>query len=479
MKHLWLLFFVIALPLAAQDLLIQPACSFPGQQVFSFSPDRMLVEYLDAGNQNQVSTPFFLMEMSTEHRLNPEETWRGRQMFYLHQDDAHREVAYHSDAVFSDGLIYALGTQVRLFEAEPFVYAKTVSISDPTGEFEGSELVFRAEYEEVPIAIEDRYTRQIAKVGDFLYVSLGNLGLRIINVSDPANMTVIDSVGFPVVGLAAEGNRLAYIYEDYIEDQPFHFLTVLNVTDPGAPQYVEVIRFDQPFDWLTIYDQYLWLHTFLLGGNECFVILNLRNENLLDEYGEFWSGYSFAGLNVAFANGKMFGSGYSIADSSARIGVWNLDDPFHPQLESSFLDRDLARASYEIAADADELGEWIYLFGNNGDTEAGTIYTYYYGPQAVPSKTAPAAPSEFRLASVYPNPFNSTLTAQVSLPATSVVRMDLIDAAGRIAGTIFEGKMDPGLQMVSFEAYELPAGVYFVKAQAGAEVRIAKVALVR
>lgn len=473
------LLVMLVLPLSAQDF-IQSAVDFPGQEVFSIGSGEMLVEYLDSENQDQTTTPFFLQDLSLADRYQPEELWRGRTVIYTRQDEAHVEMAYHTDAVKIDGLIYAVSTRVRLFEGEPFIFAKTVSISDPSGGIEGSELTFETEFEELPGSLGDRHPGQIVKVGDFLYVCLRNLGLRVIDVSDPMNMTVVDAVERPVVGVTAEENRLGYIYEHYIEDQPFHFLAVLDVTDPANPQWVEEIRFDMPFDWLTIYNQYLVLHIpALADGNELFAFLNLRSENLQEEFTQFWSGYEFSGLNIAFADGKMFGSGYSQVDSCARIGVWNLDNPLEPQLESSMLVEDLDPVSYQIAADSDELGDWIYLFGSHGDTEAGMIHTYYYGPESAPESPASIMPAEFRIAAAFPNPFNSTLSVSIDLPQAADLKVDLVDAAGRVVADVFDQATYPGVRNISFEVNDLPAGVYFVRAQSGSTMRTVKVALVR
>ncbi|MBZ0264977.1 T9SS type A sorting domain-containing protein, partial [bacterium] len=96
------------------------------------------------------------------------------------------------------------------------------------------------------------------------------------------------------------------------------------------------------------------------------------------------------------------------------------------------------------------------------------------------SSTAEASlPGGFVLGTVYPNPFNSTLTVPFTLPAQREVRFQLFNTLGQLQ---FEqvGMYPSGQQRFTINAgEELVSGVYFLKVQTGSENAVQKVILLR
>ncbi|MBZ0266501.1 T9SS type A sorting domain-containing protein [bacterium] len=88
-------------------------------------------------------------------------------------------------------------------------------------------------------------------------------------------------------------------------------------------------------------------------------------------------------------------------------------------------------------------------------------------------------PDGFVLGTVYPNPFNSTLTVPFTLPAQSEVRFQLYNTLGQLQ---FErvALYPAGQQRFTIDAgEELVSGVYFLKVQTGNENAVQKVILLR
>ena len=69
-------------------------------------------------------------------------------------------------------------------------------------------------------------------------------------------------------------------------------------------------------------------------------------------------------------------------------------------------------------------------------------------------------PVEFHLAQNYPNPFNSSTRLTFTLPQASLVSLSVSDMSGRLVDVIVSGQLPAGRHICSWEARELPTGVY-------------------
>ena len=70
-------------------------------------------------------------------------------------------------------------------------------------------------------------------------------------------------------------------------------------------------------------------------------------------------------------------------------------------------------------------------------------------------------PEVFRLNQNYPNPFNPTITISFSIAKSAKVNLTLFDLLGRKVLTLRDERMQPGGYKFTFEAADLPSGVYF------------------
>ncbi len=106
---------------------------------------------------------------------------------------------------------------------------------------------------------------------------------------------------------------------------------------------------------------------------------------------------------------------------------------------------------------------------------------YKTGPDPVtcPRLIDPAFPAEIALHSPYPNPFNSATVISYQLTVQNFVNLRVFDLNGREVETLVSGKVLAGSHKIAWNGEWLPAGIYVCRLAAGAEVRNAKMVLVK
>ncbi len=88
-------------------------------------------------------------------------------------------------------------------------------------------------------------------------------------------------------------------------------------------------------------------------------------------------------------------------------------------------------------------------------------------------------PTEYALRQNYPNPFNPSTTIQFALPRDCEVSLAVYDGLGRPVATLVNGRKQAGYYAVSFDAGELPSGVYYYRLKAGEYAETRKLILVK
>ena len=92
----------------------------------------------------------------------------------------------------------------------------------------------------------------------------------------------------------------------------------------------------------------------------------------------------------------------------------------------------------------------------------------------------PSQPSEFVLSDPWPNPFNSSTTITVDLPAPSDLHVTVFNMTGQHVATLTDGFYPAGTHEITFAANGLASGIYFVQAILADQTSITrKVMLIR
>jgi hypothetical protein len=85
----------------------------------------------------------------------------------------------------------------------------------------------------------------------------------------------------------------------------------------------------------------------------------------------------------------------------------------------------------------------------------------------------------YNLRQNYPNPFNPLTTIEFSIQEAAQVKLDIVNIMGQRVATVVNEQMSPGSYNVTFDAKNLPSGIYFYRMSAGDFTAIKKMTLMK
>lgn len=88
-------------------------------------------------------------------------------------------------------------------------------------------------------------------------------------------------------------------------------------------------------------------------------------------------------------------------------------------------------------------------------------------------------PATYTLDQNFPNPFNPSTTIRFSIPASGNVTLKVYNLLGMEVATLVNGELSAGTHRVTFDAANLPSGVYFYRIDAGSFSDVRKMALLK
>jgi hypothetical protein len=88
-------------------------------------------------------------------------------------------------------------------------------------------------------------------------------------------------------------------------------------------------------------------------------------------------------------------------------------------------------------------------------------------------------PNVFELHQNYPNPFNPTTILSYDLKADARVRLTVFNLVGQVVQVLADEFQPAGFYEMSFDASQLPAGIYLYKLQVGEYSSVKRMTLVK
>jgi hypothetical protein len=87
--------------------------------------------------------------------------------------------------------------------------------------------------------------------------------------------------------------------------------------------------------------------------------------------------------------------------------------------------------------------------------------------------------TEFSLMAAYPNPFNPSTTLSLNMPESGFVSVKVFNLMGKAVATLAEGSMDANTYSFTWNASDMPSGMYMVRAEAMGQVSSQKLMLLK
>ena len=88
-------------------------------------------------------------------------------------------------------------------------------------------------------------------------------------------------------------------------------------------------------------------------------------------------------------------------------------------------------------------------------------------------------PIEYALHPSHPNPFNQIANISYSLPVESKVLLEVFNINGRLIDTLVDEYKTAGYYQLSWEAFNISSGIYFIKVESGQNVSTQKLMLMK
>ena len=123
---------------------------------------------------------------------------------------------------------------------------------------------------------------------------------------------------------------------------------------------------------------------------------------------------------------------------------------------------------FEIVAN-----EWLWL-----GSDSGKVALSRWPVTSITQPGSPA-PQTTRLLPAYPNPFNAQTMIPYTIAEQGYVRLEVYSLRGRKVAILVDRVQTPGGYTVTFQARDIPTGIYFVRLQTVGQQRVRKMVLIK
>ena len=88
-------------------------------------------------------------------------------------------------------------------------------------------------------------------------------------------------------------------------------------------------------------------------------------------------------------------------------------------------------------------------------------------------------PTEFALSQAYPNPFNPTISFDLSIATEGYVSISVYNLIGQVVGNIHDGNLTASTHSFVWDAGDLSSGMYILQAQSEGNIKSQKIMLLK
>jgi hypothetical protein len=146
----------------------------------------------------------------------------------------------------------------------------------------------------------------------------------------------------------------------------------------------------------------------------------------------------------------------------------------------AFLTKHTQTSLYSIYSIADGIG----ITGYNGEAfsyglAGAVINGVQFGTVLGVSVNNQSAPIQYILYQNYPNPFNPETNLSFSLKERDYVSLQIFDQLGRQVITLVSDQMSAGLHSITWDAHNIPSGIYYYRITIGNSIQTRSMLLIK
>ena len=291
--------------------------------------------------------------------------------------------------------------------------------------------------------------------GDTLFLADGGNGVYVYNISDMDAVTLMTNfkTSYSATNVKVR-DHYAYV-SDYLQG-----LEVFDISDLSAVRHVSSNTKQVNGMDLDLADSL----AFVAAQQSGMRIIDISDPTNIREIGHFrFSSYS-SSQGVAARDTLFFE-----ATGKEGVHIVSVSDPLYPHVVGNFetgsMAKDVAlQDSLIIVAD---YNDGVYILKYNPEPETGIDYS------------ANALPFQFELEQNYPNPFNPKTVIRYRLASGAQVNLSVFNVLGQKVKTLVHRKQTSGEHEVSFNAVDLPSGLYFYQLRVDGKKKVKKMLLLR
>jgi hypothetical protein len=297
------------------------------------------------------------------------------------------------------------------------------------------------------------YAWDIAVYDGYGYVADGESGVRVIDVLDHNRLAEVSYYDTP--GLARDvciSGEYAYVADD---------VQGLRIIDISNPQEIDEIGYCNTRGWsyeVSVQGNYAYVADERHGVR----VIDVSNPQDPSEIGFYDTNENAYAVDVD-------GCHAFVADGAGGVDLLDITEPENPSSVKVFY-------TPGAANDISISGNYIFITTEDYGLQIINVSEFL----KVDDPDEDIIPYAFILQPAFPNPFNAVTSIRYGLPYSTYVSISIYDVTGRMIAELYNGESQAGFQTVNWNAEGFRSGVYLVRLRASSGFStVQKVMLIR